>query len=439
VILSTRTGRRPGRDRSLVRVAVARAFATNAPCGHSIGCMLLRFRYRLYPDSAQRDALAKAFGCARVVYNDGLRLRQEAFVAGRGFIDDGELQKRVITQAKRTPERAWLSEVSSVVLIQSLRDLNRAYRGFFTARRGERRVRAVGLPRYKSKRDARQAIRLTSNAFALRDDGKLYVAKVGDIEVVWSRPLPAGPSSVTVVRDAADRYWASFVVEIEERPLPRTDVECGIDLGLTHFAVISDGSKIAAPRFLRQAERKLKRLHRELSRKQKGSANRQKARFKLARQHAKVADSRRDWHHRESTRIIRENQAVFVEDLAVAALGRTRLAKSIHDPGWTRFVDMLEYKAALYGREFIKIDRFAPTTKTCSSCGARTERLPLRIREWECPRCGMRHDRDVNAALNILALGRRERLNACGDGLSPEHVPAAVGEAGTDRSEGTQK
>ncbi|WP_370354264.1 RNA-guided endonuclease InsQ/TnpB family protein [Catenulispora sp. EB89] len=398
--------------------------------------MLLRYRYRLYPDALQRDALARAFGCARVVYNDGLRLRQEAFAAGQGFIDDGELQKRVTTLAKRTPERAWLSEVSSVVLVQSLRDLNCAYRAYFASGRAERRGPAVGLPRFKSKRDARQAIRLTSNGFTIRNNGKLYVAKVGNIEVVWSRKLPAEPSSVTVVRDAAHRYWASFVVEVAEQPLPRTDVECGIDLGLTHFGVTSAGDKIATPRFLRRAQRKLKRLHRELSRKEKGSANRQKARLKLARQHAKVADRRRDWHHQESTRVIRENQAVFVEDLAVAALGRTRLAKSIHDAGWTQFVDMLEYKAALYGREFTKIDRFAPTTKTCSCCGTRVERITLRIREWDCPSCGMRHDRDVNAARNILALGRRERLNACGEGVRPERVPAAVDEAGTDRSEG---
>lgn len=297
----------------------------------------------------------------------------------------------------------------------------------------------MGLPRFKSKRDRRQAIRVTSNAFAIREDGRLYVAKIGDIEVVWSRRLPAEPSSVTVVRDAANRYWASFVVRVEERHLPPADAECGIDLGLTHFAVLSDGSKIGSPRFLRRAEQKLKRLHQALSRKQKGSANREKARQKLARQHAKVADRRRDWHHQQSIRIIRENQAVFVEDLAVAALGRTRLAKSIHDAGWTRFVDMLEYKAGLYGREFGKIDRYAPTTKTCSSCGARKERMPLRIREWDCPSCGMRHDRDVNAALNILALGRRERLNACGEGVSPERVPATVDEAGTHRSEGTLK
>jgi len=381
-------------------------FGAGALDSHNVNCMLLRYRYRLYPDAAQHDALARAFGCARVVYNDGLRLRQETFAAGQGFIDDGELQKRVITQGKQTPERAWLSEVSSVVLIQSLRDLNRAYRAFFAVRRGERRASAVNLPRIKSKRDGRQAIRLTSNGFVVRDDGKLYLAKVGDVEVVWSRRLPAEPSSVTVVRDAAHRYWASFVVEV------------------------------GAPRFLRRAERKLKRLHRELSRKQKGSANRQKARLKLARQHAKVADRRRDWHHQESTRVIRENQAVFVEDLAVAALGRTRLAKSIHDAGWTRFVDMLEYKAALYGREFAKIDRFAPTTKTCSCCGTRVEHMSLRIREWNCPSCGMRHDRDVNAARNILALGRRERLNACGEGVRPERVPAAVDEAGTDRSKG---
>ncbi|NUR31286.1 MAG: transposase [Catenulispora sp.] len=292
---------------------------------------------------------------------------------------------------------------------------------------------------FKTKRDGRQAVRLTTNAFSIREGGRLYVAKVGELVVRWCRPLPSVPSSVTVSRDAADRYWASFVVDVEPDPLPAIDVECGIDLRLTYFAVLSDGSKIASPRFLRRAERKLKQAQRELSRKQKGSANWRKARKRVARQHAKVADRRRDWHHQASTRIIRENQAVYVEDLAVAALARSRLAKSVRDAGWTRFVDMLEYKARRYGREFRKVHRFAPTTRLCSTCGACGERLGLNVRDWTCRSCGMRHDRDVNAARNILALGRRERLNACREDVRPEHALAIFNEAGTDRSEGERK
>jgi putative transposase len=229
-----------------------------------------------------------------------------------------------------------------------------------------------------------------------------------------SRDLPAEQSSVTVIRDAAGRFFASFVVETSREPQPETDAECGIDLGLGDFAVLDDGTKITAPRLLRRAEKKLKRAQRALSRKQKGSRNSEKARVKVARAHVHVADARRDFHHKLSSKIIRENQAVTVEDLSVAGLARTRLAKSVHDAGWSRFTSMLEYKARLYGRDFRKIGRFEPTSQVCSACGVKDGKKPLSIREWACAACGTVHDRDVNAARNILALGRRERLNARG-------------------------
>ncbi|MCJ1677338.1 transposase [Streptomyces sp. APSN-46.1] len=311
--------------------------------------------------------MAQAFGCARVVWNDGLRARRDARAAGRPYLSSAELSKTCITQAKRTEGRAGLGDVSAVVLQQSL---------------------------------------------VLRDDGRVYVAKVGDLRVRWSRPLPAAPTSLTVVKDAAGRYFASFVVDTEPGILPEVDTEVGIDLGLTTFAVLSDGTKISSPRFLRRAEKKLRRLQRELSRKVKGSRNRTRAQIKVARQHARVADRRRDWHHKTSTRIIRDNQAVYVEDLAVHALGRTRLAKSVHDAGWAAFVSMLEYKAAKHGRHFGKIGRFEPTSQVCSTCGHRDGPKPLHVREWTCGACGSVHDRDENAAINTLAAGRADRLNA---------------------------
>jgi putative transposase len=260
--------------------------------------------------------------------------------------------------------------------------------------------------------------------------------------VRWSRELPSDPSSVTVVKDAAGRFFASFVVQTDPASdlarFPARDdayAETGIDLGLTHFAVRSDGTRIDAPKFLRKAERRLRKLQQALSRKQKGSSNRKKQVLKVAKAHAHVADARRDFHHKLSTTIIGENQAVYVEDLAVSGLGRTRLAKSVHDAGWSAFVNMLEYKAARYGRYFAKVDRFAPTSQVCSACGVKDGPKPLGVREWTCTACGAVLDRDLNAANNILALGRRERLNGCGAQVRPGPIPAPRREAATRRGD----
>ncbi|SNT48161.1 putative transposase [Streptosporangium subroseum] len=393
--------------------------------------MRLRYNYRVYPDADQRAALARAFGCARVVFNDALRLRTDAHIEGLPHISDGGLSKRIITQAKQTPERAWLGEVSAVILQQALADLNTAYRNFFASLTGRRKGRKVAPPRFRSRKDSRQAVRFTKNArFKVTESGRLWLPKIGDVPVRWSRPLPSDPSSVTVIRDAAGRYFASFVVETSDRPLPEVAAEIGIDLGLTHFAVMSDGEKVDNPRILRRAAKKLRRAQKALSRKEKGSANRAKAKVKVAKAYAKVADTRRDWAHKLSTTLIRDNQAVYVEDLAVSGLARTRLAKSIHDAGWSQFVAMLEYKAARYGRHFGKIDRWFPSSKLCSACGTIAESMPLTIREWTCP-CGAAHDRDINAAINILAAGQAERLNDCGAQVRPGRVPAPREEAVT--------
>ena len=231
----------------------------------------LRYNFRVYPTPGQQIELARAFGCARVVFNDGLRLRQQAREAGEKYVSDGELSRRLITEAKLTPERAWLGEVSSVVLQQALADLNTAYRNFFASISGKRKGRKLARPRFRSRKDNRQAVRFTKNSrFKVLDNSRLRLPRIGDLAVRWSRTLPSDPSSVAIIRDAAGRYFASFVVQTTDEALPPVESEVGIDLGLTHFAVLSDGTKVAAPKFLRRAARKLKRLQQALSRKQRG-------------------------------------------------------------------------------------------------------------------------------------------------------------------------
>lgn len=238
----------------------------------------------------------------------------------------------------------------------------------------------------------------------------------------WSRTLPSTPTSVTVTMDAVGRYWASFVVDTNPDILPEAGTDTGIDLGLNHFAVLADGREVDSPKFLRRAEKKLKRMHKALSRKAKGSNNRDTARRKVARQHARVADRRRDWQHKLSTQIIRD-QAVFVETLSVKGLGCTRLAKAVHDAGWAQFVGMLEYKAAKRGRTFAKVDRSFPSSQVCSACGFRDGPKPLHVRAWTCRNCGTGHDRDHNTAKNVLCEGRR--VVAAGRAETPTASPSA--------------
>ena len=375
--------------------------------------------------------LARTFGCARVVFNDALRLRDAAHDAGEK-LSDTEVQRRVVTLAKVTPEREWLSEVASVALVQACQDARRAYRNWFDSMSGKRKGRKVGHPRFRSRKDSRQSVRLTRNGFALHGD-RVYVAKVGDVRIQWSRPLPSEPSSVTVVREADGRFYVSFVVERDAQPLPVIDGEAGIDVGLDRLAVTSDGEVIANPRFLRSKERRLARAQRALSRKQKGSANRAKARRSVAVLHRKVRETRLDHAHKTALWLIRENQAVYAEDLAVAGLARTRLAKSVQDAGWSQLLRLLGDKAEHYGRTFHQIGRFVPSSQLCSECGAKDGPKPLRVRSWTCDSCGAQHDRDVNAARNILAAGQADRLNACGGNVRPGQAPATPAEPGTLR------
>ncbi|MFJ9086065.1 RNA-guided endonuclease InsQ/TnpB family protein [Streptomyces sp. NPDC102384] len=381
--------------------------------------MQLRYSFRLEPTPAQQQLLARTFGCARVVFNDALALRRAAFTAKEPWIGAGDLSKTVITQGKKRPERSWLGEVSAVVLQQSLRDLETAYRAFFDSRSGKRNGPKAGPPSFKSRKSKRQAVRFTANArWKITGKGLLSLPKIGEIPVRWSRPLPTVPATVTIIKDAAGRYFASFVIDTDPQadaerwPADADEVagrEVGLDMGLTHFAVLDTGEKITSPKFLRRAEKKLKKLQRDHSRKAKGSKNKEKSRRALARQHAKVADARHEFHHQLSTRLVREHQAVHAETLNVKGMARGRLAKSIHDAGWAAFLNMLEYKAERYGRTFQRTGGTFPSSQRCSNpvCHRIDGPKPLKVRTWTCPGCGTVHDRDINAARNTRQEGAR--------------------------------
>ncbi len=380
--------------------------------------MLRAFRYRFYPTDAQAALLRRTFGCVRLVYNRALRERSEAWTTAKKSVSYAA-QDRGLTALKRDPDFAFLNDVSCIPLQQTLRHLQKAYAAFFAKR--------AKYPTFKRRKHGGSAT-YTRNAF--RWDGeRLTLAKMdAPLKIRWSRPLPtdAEPSSVTVSLDAAGRWHVSILCDDPTvRPLKKVRAAVGIDLGLHDLATLSTGEKIPNPRHdARELERK-RRLSRALARKIKGSANWQKVRRKLARLHASVTDRRRDHLHKLSTRLVRENQAVVVEDLNVRGLVRNRrLSRAIADAGWSELVRMLEYKCAWYGRDLVKVDRFFPSSKTCGACGMIRERLRLDEREWTCAACGATHNRDVNAARNILAAGHA--VAASGPGVSHRILRSAV-------------
>jgi putative transposase len=397
----------------------------------------VRYRYRIEPTVVQRGMLARTFGCCRVVFNDALRCRETARATGEK-VSPTEVQRRVVTHAKTTEERSWLGEVASVALVQSVRDAHRAYQNFVNSLAGKRRGRKVGKPRFKSRKDNRQSLRLTRNGFTIRPNGRLYLAKVGDVRVGWSRDLPSEPSSVTIIREPDGHYYASFVVEVQPEPLPQVEREAGIDLGIARLATVVDTDRqrrdIDNPKHLARKQRKLARVQREKARRAKGGKNRAKSRRKEAIQHSKVARARRDYHHKQALRLIRENQAVYVEDLHIAGMVRNRrLARVIHDAGWGQFVRLIEEKAQRYDRIVHPVSRWLPSSKTCSrpGCGHLMPEMPLNVRVWTCPACATTHDRDENAAQIVLAAGQADRHNACGAGVRPPRGQPVGEEAGS--------
>ena len=313
------------------------------------------------------------------------------------------------------PGTAWLYEVSNVALQQGLQHLQNAYASFWAKR--------ARYPAFKSKHKSRASATFTTSGFRYRD-GQIWLAKMSaPLDIRWSRPLPGGaePSTVTVSRDAAGRWHISILVECSVETLPSATTAVGVDAGITSLVTLSTGEKVTNPRHERRDRARLAKAQRALSRKAKGSANRARARVTVARAHARITDRRRDHLHKLSTRIIRENQTVIIEDLPVRNMIRNHtLARAISDAAWAQLRRQLEYKADWYGRTVIAVDRYYPSSKTCSACGVITAKMPLTIREWVCASCGTLHDRDVNAAKVIRAEGLS--VQACGDGVRPSRA-----------------
>ena len=376
------------------------------------------YKYRFYPSDEQKRILAQTFGCCRYVYNWALRQRTDAYYQHGERLYYEATAQRLVT-LKKQEETLWLNEVSSVPLQQALRHLDKAFRNFFEGR--------ADYPTFKKKRH-QQAATYASNAFSW-DGHHLTLAKMdAPLPTTWHRPLPDGckPSSVTITKDDAERYFVSILVEEDMKPLEVTPKTVGLDLGLKSMVITSDGQTHGNPKFAASDEKKLAQAQRRHAKKKKGSKNRNKARLKVARVHKKIADRRRDYQHQLSTRIIRENQVVCVESLQVKHMVKNHsLAKAISDVGWSEFTRQLEYKAEWYGRTFVKIDKWYPSSKRCFDCGHMLDSLPLDVRSWTCPECGVVHDRDINAAKNILAAGLA--VAACGEAVRPGAVKTKAG------------
>ncbi len=376
------------------------------------------FKYRIYPSDAQATELARTFGCVRKVYNLALAARTEAWTLRQERVNYNATSA-MLTEWKKTEELAFLNEVSSVPLQQALRHLQFAYTNFFAKR--------AKYPTFKNKKKSHKSAEYTTSAFRYRD-GNITLAKMAEpLNIVWSRPLPddAQPSTVTVSQDAAGRWFVSLLCDDVINQSAASGV-IGIDAGLDSLLTLSTGEKVTNPRHERSDRAALARAQRQHARKEKGS-NRTKARIKVARVHARITDRRRDHLHKLTTRLVRENQTIVIEDLTVRNMVKNRsLACAISDAAWRQFRTMLEYKADWHGRDVIAVDRWFPSSKLCSACGKPAEKMPLNVRKWTC-RCGTVHDRDVNAARNILAEGLS--VAACGGGVRPQRTNVRTGQS----------
>ena len=386
--------------------------------------MKARYQFRFYPSNQQQQSLAQLFGCVRVVWNDALAVCKQSEKKPKS----ANLQKQVITQAKQTEERAWLSEVSNIALQQSVADLETAFKNFFESCKGKRKGRKVGYPKFK-KRTNSQSARLTRGGFSIKEDG-VYLAKIGIVKPIWSRALPSVPSSVTIIKDCANRYFLSFVVEINPDIVEAKKHSIGIDLGIKTFAAMSDGTSAKSSSY-KQLDRKIRRLQRKLARQPKDSKRRNKTRIQIAKLYNQMGDTRKDFLHKLSTKVVSENQTIILEDLNVSGLVKNRkLARAISQQGWYEFRALCEAKSEKFGREFRVISRWEPTSQVCSDCGFKWGKIDLSVRSLVCLNCGTQQDRDLNAARNIEKVG----IGHCHDSKCTQREGKTTKEAHLDEA-----
>lgn len=366
------------------------------------------YKFRFYPTPEQEHNLARTFGAVRFIYNKALFIKSNAWRENQERISYNQMSS-MLTEWKKTDEMSWLNDISCVPTQNALRNLQTAYDKFWR--------KQAEFPRFKKKRSKNSATYFKSS-FSFKN-GQLKLAKHKQpLDIRWDRSFNSTPSQVTVSRDSSGRFFVSMLVEEDIQKLEPLDNAIGLDAGISSLYTLSDGTKIENPKHFNKEKGRLAKAQRKASKKKLGSKNRAKANQKVAKIHAKIADRRKDHLHKLSTKLIRENQTICIEDLSVRdMLESKKMSLAISDASWYEFRRQLEYKADWYGREIIAIDRFYPSSKTCSDCGYVIDKLPLNIRSWICPCCSVEHDRDLNAALNILAVGLA--VSVCGDGIRP--------------------
>ena len=411
---------------------------------------------RLYPNKVQKEYLSKCFGCGRYLYNYFLVKTQEQYKINKTFLWYYDFQNE-LPKLKKQEETKWLKEVDSTCLQSSVRNLDNALSNFVKSKSGKRKGNKVGFPQYK-KRSNKQSCKFTSNYDSCKVDFENQKIKIPKLKTwisfaneITEDRIPNGKlQSITVSKNPAGHYFASLLYKVEKKPInyiPNPENCIGIDFGLKTFITTSNGDKIESPKAYKKSQKRLARLSRAHSRKKTNSKNREKSRLRLAKQYEKIANQRKDFNYKLSRKLVNQYDFIFIEDLNIKGMSRGRkrkdpnaktrkrgLGKQINDLAWNQFVSFLMYKALNEGKFIIKIDRYFPSSQLCSHCGYKNSNLKLSEREWICPQCGKVHDRDINAAINILVEGKRilfgdtfktifstvgsTGINACGDRTS---------------------